>query len=68
MQSFLSGWGASPASLLGLVSDGEDLEKLSTEELRIIHACERHRLGLIETVGASGGFLGVLLSAKYLLR
>ena len=60
--------GLSPASLLGLTSPDEDLESLSTEELRYIHACEYQRLGLTQTVGTAGGVLGALVTGKFLLR
>ncbi len=57
----------SAAQLLGLSSlDNEDLEKLSTEELRHIHAVERDRLDLTGQLGVAGGFVGVLGLGRYL--
>ena len=69
MSNLLTAMGSSPAALLGLTgNDDEDLEKLSTEELRVIHACESQRLGLTRTVGTAAGLLSVLATGKFLMR
>lgn len=60
--------GSSPSALLGLGPDNEDLNLLSTEELRFVHAAERQRLGLTETVGVASGAVGVLLAGRHLFR
>jgi hypothetical protein len=62
-----------PTSALGLLlaPDNDNLETLSTEELRHIHACEQQRLKLTETVGRGVGVVGALaggLAARKLIR
>lgn len=61
---------APPLSPLGLLlsSEPDDLDSLSTEELRHIHACERQRLRLTETVGVGTGIVAALAAGRIVRR